>query len=451
MRQLRPVIWAKGTFLTPQHLQTQDRFIESTFQFRLEALNFRPWGFADLRIRHEALAEGNFAVSRAAGILPDGLPFEIPDSDAAPPLRPLAPFFGADQQSVDVYLAIPSDREKGLNVSITKQNADTRYLSEVVDVQDENTGASEKPIQFARKNFRLLLEGESREGSVALRVARVRRTAAGTFQLDTTFVPPLLNIAASDYLLSMFRRLVEILAAKSSILSGKRRQKSQNLADFTSADIANFWLLYTVNNHFPVLRHLYETRKGHPDSAFRLLTSLAGALTTFSMKIQPRDLPTYDHNELSTCFTDLDEKLRELLETVVPSNYISLPLKLVQPSVYATTIDDDKYLVGTKMYLAVAAEMPEADLMRRAPQLIKVCSASQIEHLIRQALPGIQMTHLPKPPGAIPVKLAFQYFSLNQAGPVWDAIGRSRNLGAYVPGEIPKPQLELIILLPQAL
>jgi type VI secretion system protein ImpJ len=450
MRQLRPVIWTKGTFLTPQHLQTQDRFIESTFQFRLEALNFRPWGFADLRIRHEALAEGNFAVSRALGIFPDGLPFEIPGSDSAPAPKPLAQFFDADQQSIDVYLAIPSEREKGLNISVTKQNVDTRYSSEVVDVRDENTGASEKPIQFARKNFRFLLEGESREGSVTLRIARVRRTA-GAFELDAAFIPPLLNIAASDYLVSILRRLVEILAAKSSILAGKRRQKSQNLADFTSADIANFWLLYTVISHFPVLRHIYETRKGHPEAAFRTLTSLAGALTTFSMKIQPRDLPTYDHDELSRCFTELDEKLRELLETVVPSNYVSLPLKLVQPSIYATTIDDDKYLVNTKMYLAVTADMAEADLIKRAPQLIKVCSASQVEHLVRAALPGIQMTHLPKPPGAIPVKLAFQYFSLNQAGPAWEAIGKSRNLGAYVPGDIPKPQLELIIVLPQAI
>ena len=450
MRQLRPVIWAKGMFLTPQHLQTQDRFIESTFQFRLEALNFRPWGFADLRIRHEALSEGNFAVSRAVGIFPDGLPFEIPTSDSAPAPKPLAQFFDADQQSVDVYLAIPSEREKGLNISVTRQNVDTRYSAEVVDVRDENTGANEKPVQFARKNFRLLLEGESREGSVALRIARVRRTA-GAFELDTTFVPPLLNIAASDYLVSILRRLVEILAAKSSILSGKRRQKSQNLADFTSTDIANFWLLYTVNSHFPILRHTYETRKGHPDSAFRILTSLAGALTTFSMKIQPRDLPNYDHDELSRCFTELDEKLRELLETVVPSNYVSLPLKLVQPSIYATTIDDDKYLVGAKMYLAVTAEMAEADLIKRAPHLIKVSSASQVEHLVRQALPGIQMTYLAKPPGGIPVKLAFQYFALNQAGPAWEAIGKSRNLGAFVPGDIPKPQLELIILLPQAL
>jgi type VI secretion system protein ImpJ len=451
MRQLKPVIWAKGTFLTPQHLQTQDSFIQSTFQFRLDALNFRPWGFADLRVKHEALADGNFAISRAVGIFPDGLVFDIPSSDQAPPPKPLAPFFDVEQQTIDVYLAIPAEHERGVNVSITKQNADTRYLAEVVETRDENTGTSEKPVQFARKNFRLLVEGESREGSVTMRIARVRRTAAGTFEVDTTFVPPLLNIAASEYCVSLLRRLVEILSAKSSILAGKRRQKSQNLADFTSSDIANFWLLYTVNNHFPVLRHIYETRKGHPEHAFRTLTSLAGALTTFSMKIQPRDLPAYNHEELSACFSDLDEKLREMLETVVPSNYVSLPLKLVSQSVYATTIDEDKYLVNTKMFLAVSAEMPEADLMKRAPQLIKVCSAGQVDQLVRNALPGIQLTHLPKPPGAIPVKMAFQYFSMNQTGPVWDSIGKSRNLGAYVPAEIPKPHLELIILLPVAM
>ena len=48
------------------------------------------------------------------------------------------------------------------------------------------------------------------------------------------------------------------------------------------------------------------------------------------------------------------------------------------------------------------------------------------------------------------MKLNYQYFSLNQGGPCWDAIQRARNLAAYVPSDLPNPQLELIILLPQA-
>jgi type VI secretion system protein ImpJ len=234
------------------------------------------------------------------------------------------------------------------------------------------------------------------------------------------------------------------------MLGGSRRQKNLSLADFGASDIANFWLLYTINSHFPEFQHLFETRRGCPERLFEAMLSLAGCLTTFSNKIHPRDLPLYDHDNLSQCFTQLDEIVRTLLETVVPTNCISLPLKLVQPSIYATALADDKYLAGTRMYLAISAGMNEGELIAKTPYLVKVCSASHIEHLVRQALPGVGLTHVPKPPGSIPVKLNYQYFSLNQSGVVWEAIGRARNLAAYVPGDLPAPQLELVILLPEA-
>jgi type VI secretion system protein ImpJ len=262
------------------------------------------------------------------------------------------------------------------------------------------------------------------------------------------FVPPLLDIAASEYLMSILRRLIEILTAKSATLSGMRRQKSQGLADFSASDIANFWLLYTVNTFLPQLRHLFTTRRGHPEVLFNAMNALAGALTTFSTKILPRDLPLYDHRDLGGRLGDLDDKLRYLLETVIPSNFVALPLRLASPSIYATTIDDDKYLQNTKMYLAIQAEMPEADLIGKAPQLIKACSANHLEHLVRNALPGLAMRHLSIPPNAIPVKLNYQYFSLNQDGPAWEAIRRSRNFAVWAPADFPNPQFELIIVLP---
>jgi type VI secretion system protein ImpJ len=450
MRQLQQVVWSKGTFLTPQHLQARDRFLESVLQFRLETLNFCPWGFQEWRFDKEALASGNVALTRATGLFPDGLPFDIPDSDPAPDPKPLGPFFDSEQTSADIYLAIPEHRERGLNVSIAEHNADTRYISQVVDLRDENTGGSLKPVQVARKSMRFLVEGEPREGCTCLRAARIKRTAAGSFQLDPQFVPPLLSVSASDFLTGITRRLVEILSAKSSILAGGRRQRSASLADFTAADIASFWLLYTVNSYLPLLRHYYETGRVHPEKLYRLLASLGGSLSTFSLKIQPRDLPAYDHDELGPCFSDLDEKVRELLETVVPSNFVALPLKLVQPSIYATAIEEDKYLVGTKMYLAVNSTLSETELAKKVPQLVKISSGTQVEQLVRRALPGIPLTHMLKPPASIPVKLNYQYFSLNQSGPAWEAVGKGRNLAAYVPGDIPTPQLELVILLPEA-
>ena len=105
---------------------------------------------------------------------------------------------------------------------------------------------------------------------------------------------------------------------------------------------------------------------------------------------------------------------------------------------------------NTRMYLAISADLSQADLLKRVPQLVKLCSATHIETLIRQALPGMPMVHVPSPPGAIPIKLNYQYFALNQNGVAWEAVQRARNIAAYVPADIPNPQLELIILLPQA-
>ena len=448
MKRLEPVIWTKGTFLSPQYLQLQDRFLENVLQFHLENLAFRPYGFKSLQISQELLAAGIFSVSSATGIFPDGLLFDIPTSDAVPPHRPLAPCFEADQSTLDLYLAVPQYRDHGLNVaSSTRQDA--RYRAEMELFRDENTGLTEKPVQLARKNLRFLVEGDSLEGYSSLRVARVRRTETNTFVLDPKAVPPLIDFRASDYLVSIARRLVEVLSSRSSSIAGVRRQKNQSLADFTAADIANFWLLYTVNTAFPTFRHLFETRGGHPEKLYSAMLSLAGALTTFSTTIHPRDLPFYDHDDLGACFSELDEKLRLLLETVVRSNVVSLPLKLVQPSIYATPIDNDKYLANTRMYLAFNAETSQADIAAKVPQLVKLCSANHLEHLVRHALPGVPLAHVQTPPSVIPVKLSYQYFSLSQSGVAWEAIQRARNLAAYVPAELPNPQLELIIVLPQ--
>ena len=81
MRQLQPVIWTKGTFLSPQHLQAQERFVEDSARFYLEALKSKIWGFLELHIDSKAVAEGTIAVTRASGIFPDALSLDLPLSD----------------------------------------------------------------------------------------------------------------------------------------------------------------------------------------------------------------------------------------------------------------------------------------------------------------------------------------------------------------------------------
>src|SRR5215471_20742561 len=107
MKRLQSVVWSKGALLTPQHLQLQDKYFEDVLSFHLNALRFEPWGFKELRIDRTAITKGVLALSRASGIFPDGLLFDIPDSDREPPPKQIADYFQGGQTSITFSLTVP--------------------------------------------------------------------------------------------------------------------------------------------------------------------------------------------------------------------------------------------------------------------------------------------------------------------------------------------------------
>lgn len=446
MKQLQHVVWSKGTFLTPQHLQMQDQYLEDLLQFQLECCGLHMWGLAELQVDSKALREGQFSILKAKGILPDGMLFDIPDPDEAPALVALNQFFSEGRRKMDIFLSVPEQLSKGANIG-QESDMKTRFVSKTLRVRDDNTGAAEKSIQIARKNLKLLVD-KNQDGNTAMQIARVVRTSNGGCELDENFIPPLIDIHGHDPLQRTIRGLVEIMAARSSQLATARRQKNQSLADFTVADIANFWLLYTINQYLPLFRHLIKRIPVHPEQLFRTMLLLAGSLTTFSSNIAPGDLPLYEHDQLEKCFWELNAKIKQLLRAVVPANVVSIPFKLVQPSIYSASIEDEKYLRDSRMYLAVSAGVGDQQLIQRAPALLKIGATAKVEEMIRRAVPGLVLTHVPNP-SEIAVKLKYRYFSLDLTGEIWEGIQRSKNIGVYVPLEFPRPELELIILLPK--
>lgn len=447
MSKMLPVVWAKGVFLSPQHLQAQDRFFQELLGFQLDALTFRSWGFLALAIDGGGVANGTLAVTSCSGLFPDHLAFDTDHGSPLPRARSLEKCFPEGRRQCAFFLAVPQHREGGLNIGSERGGLSTRFFSEVQLLRDDTgQAAGERPVALARNNLAILAEGETMEGSVLLPLALVERTEAGLYQLSATFVPPLLDVHGSSYLLGILRGLVELLVARGSQLAGARRQRNQNLADFSASDIANFWLLYTLNTELPGLRHLLGATRVHPEKLFTAMLRLAGALTTFSRTAEARDLPPYDHENLGACFSALDSLLRELLGTVVPNNFIALPLKLLHPMVYAATIDKDEYLRSARFYLAVSSTIKRGELIARFPMLAKVGSGTQIEDLIRQALSGLPLVHVPVPPRAIPVRLDYQYFSIESRGLMWESVTRARNIAVYAPGELGDLQMEVIIL-----
>ncbi len=381
-------------FLSPQHFQAQDQFFQDLIHFRFGASNFANYGVTELRIDAEALTNGLFKVVSARGFLPDGEPFDMPESDELPPSREISKFFAPDQEFLDVFLSLPERKTNARNVTLPAQReasglAETRYTSETRMVPDDNQGSDEKAVIVARKSFRLVFGGEFRDGYSSLRVAQVDRDAAGAPRLEPTFAAPCFDLAASAYLMSLLRRQVEILVTKSGTLSGPRRERGKGTADFSASETANFWLLHTVNSYLPELRHIFKVRHGHPEVAYRAMLRLAGALSTFAIEGHPGDLPDYDHDNLGLCFTRLDARIRDLMETVIPSKYRSIPLVLTDRFTWSGKVPDDNLFKNSQFYLAVSAKMGVDEIIRKVPQYLKMSAPDDIERLIRNALPGV--------------------------------------------------------------
>jgi type VI secretion system protein ImpJ len=245
-------------------------------------------------------------------------------------------------------------------------------------------------------------------------------------------------------LIGGIRRLIEILEDKMVTLNQSQEAPG---SDFSPGDIANFWLLHAVNSGIAPLRHLISSKRGHPEELFLELSRLAGALCTFKLDSDPRDLPRYDHENPGESFQALDRHIREHLEIIVPANCLSIPLAAAGNYFYDGDIVDQRCLGRSQWVLAIRAGISEAELMVKAPHLVKICSSTFVRELVKRALPGLAIKHLAVPPPALRPNIEKQYFSISRTGPCWDHIVQTRRVGVYVPGDIPGPEAEILVIL----
>jgi type VI secretion system protein ImpJ len=449
MKHLSKVVWHEGMYLGPHHFQVQSQSFEDLVHFSTSSLWFAPYGVISCQLDADALKNGILSLVHARGLFSDGLAFQMPDADALPPVLNINDLFSATRQSLIVLLAVPQWRPDGPNCALDSEpsQVELRYQAELRTLPDENTGRDEKQIQIGRKNIRFALDIQDNSGLITLPVARVLRDGSGRFIFDPSFIPPCLQISASERLLVIARTLVDILDEKSASLSRARRATAQGRAGYSSEEIASFWFVHTVNESLSVLRHLSVSERGHPEQLYLEMSRLAGALCTFGLDSHPETLPPYNHDDLEKCFGPLNQHIRAHLELVVPSNCVLIPLVLAGRNFRNGDVLDQRCLDRARWILAVRADTGEAEIIAKTPRLVKVCSKDLLPELVKTALPGLGLVHLPIPPSAIAPKVEFQYFGISRTGSSWEHIVQTRKVGVYVPDDLPGAEIELLVVL----
>ncbi|MGE5692294.1 MAG: type VI secretion system baseplate subunit TssK [Candidatus Zixiibacteriota bacterium] len=445
MPQYHKILWSEGLFLTQHHFQEWDRYHDKNLTFQLRSLVPFAWGVWKLSINREAVANKLFTVREFEGILPDGTPLRIPSVDAPPEVRSMEGAFGTSGDVLSVYLALPALRPGAPGIKMEENSKEARYKRQFVNLPDEVTGEGDREVAYAKKELKILFSGDNLEGYDYIKIAEVERAATGGLQLRETYIPPALSLMSSEYLVNMARAILELLAAKSNALSEKVRQRTPQMAEFSTTDFPNFLLLQTVNAHVPTMAHFFNHPEIHPVHFYMELIRLAGALATFNVGAKPRALPPYRHEELGELFDELDKKIKQYLEVVVSERYTVIPLTRKDESMYEGTIADIGLLESAHFYLGVSAEIPESRLIAEFPLQAKIISPDKIARLVGGNLPGVALNFVPLPPAVIPRKAGLVYFRLDAKGDRWDFIKEAKGISVYAPPrQFPAFSVELI-------
>ena len=433
------VVWSEGMLLRPQHLQQHDRYLDQQFRTRGRMLEPFGWGISQLQVDEQLLQQGAFAISRAEGVFPDGGLFATNSRE-----QRLLIEVHPGKQNVLIYLALPvvllgADE----TAPAYDDNSLTRWISSEEDVQDSNLGSSKTVnISVAQPRLKLLLEEDLTADYTSIPIARIKESYAdGRIELDEQYIPPCLNVTASQRLtfflketLNLLSHRAEAIAARLSSASGRRG----------SSDIADFMLLQLVNRYKAGLRHYETIQRIHPESLYHQLVMLNGEMATFTAesKLTAQDIP-YDHKNLTHCFNLLMGEMRQSLSLVFEQTAVALPLQERRFGVRVAPIQDRALLDQAQFFLAVKSEWSPDSVRTRLPSVVKAGGVEQLRELVNLQLPGISLIPQPVAPRQVPYTSGCTYFQLEKTPEHWQQLKKSGGVAFHFSGEIPGLELEL--------
>ena len=442
----RKPVWTEGLFMTPQHLQQSDQYHEALLHSRMHAVMSYDWGITGVAFDERALVAGQLKLLKCHGFFPDGTPFFVGDrGEDSVEARPLEGAFPAAIETLDLFLAVPNQRDNHSNVGLdpAKAGPAVRYVAQATTVPDLNTGRNETAIIWAKGNMRLLFGTEARDAFNSVRIGQLVRDRTGAIVVKKSFIPSILHVGASEHLMQGLRRVLSALVGKQKSLAEGRRMRTASAVDFQASDTAKFWLLHTCNSYIPLVSHIVDHGDAHPEDVFILLGSMIGELCTFDADGDPTTLPKFNYLELTDVFDPMFDRAIRMITGVIAENYVVVPLEKREDGMYLGKFEDPKLPRTHELFLE-AKGTDEGTLRERLPRLLKIGSWTQIGYILNAAMPGVRVGIEYRPPGAIPVKPGLVYLRVDQAGDYWNDILGSGTIAIYQPIDPQKVDLRLI-------
>lgn len=440
------VVWSEGLLMSPQHLQQQDLYHERLVGSRLDALEPLNWGVVSVEVDRRALESGQVRVASLTAVLPDGLVIDCASGDPElPPSRPVEGHFPHTQDVLEVYVGVPRERDGVSNYGET-QGGRTRFVVATRAVPDLTGEGGNLEVSFGQRNLQVLFGAEPRDDFECLKIAELCRDASGNLALNDPYVPPILQVEASPFILAGMKRLLRLMSTRRRSLAEAARERGDATVEYNAADITRFLLLNAINTYLPVLNHLVDMPDVPPRVAYTWMLALAGQLTTFSATVDPLALPKFNYNDLRSTFEPLFARITELLQATVKEHYVSMPLDGREDGMYLGQLTDDRIIGCSKYLLGVRSAIAEQEVANTLPRLSKMASWGDINSILSAATPGASVEVTFRPPPEIPIKAGVVYFIVSTDNNYWRNIVTDRQVALYLPRPFEPSQTKVELL-----
>ena len=440
MKGFRKVVWAEGVFLGQQHFQAWDAYQSQYQALKTRIFESHFWGVKELSWDEAALQNSRLELVRCLAIFPDGSLIDYDRRNDKPVTFDLS---SLNPESQLLALSIPSNEMADNIAGYAKSGSSVAWQTEYVDLEDQYDTSRKRDVLLAQPNIYLQPAAENRANNISLNIAQVTKTYDNAFELDKSFIPPVLSLDASPVLMAQLQSLIDILQSQFRGLHEKRMGLG-DVGSFLQSDLADFLLQSEIASALAELRVL-EDDSGN--SAVNFFSVLRRYHDRIALHLAPDNVPyngRYQHEDLTASFNPLYQSLRTVLGAERKRTDAGISIECLSPGRFQSTKISHEALDKCSFYISVYIDRDDTSWISRFPGFFKVASPSLIENMVASGTPGVHLSHTQRVPQKIRIKSGYEYFLLNKAGDSWNSICREQQLSAFAFGEFASAKVELV-------
>ncbi len=397
IENLARVRWEMGQTLLPAHFSVQEEAMLADSAMRFKMRGLPAYGISGLVWNHTLLPEGVFSIQSLSMIMPSGLLINVPGNAKTSPFN----------------LNVPGSVVVSVYCHVIKNDFNESALNETWDSEDSE--------DVLRKYYNLVISADQTTGGAleTLKIAEFKKEPDGQWILNKSYIPPLVQVGLSPFLIDRLEELNQTLELfhynlamdASGYLSGENLLSVKQCMK-SSLKIQRF------------IANLKDQIHCHPYFVYEALNEFYTEVCYYR-KVMPENVTLpYQHDRLGKCFNRIIDPLMQQMQQMdekspyLPFQFkdgifsIDLPREIRQAS--------DVYFLVQKGHVTDKIDLGN----------LKLGSFSRIALIHKMALPGVPLKKTEKPPFQHSFGSEVDFFRIIE-GEEWDHALRTLSLSFY--------------------